>query len=196
MSAVRLSRSLMALLLLASMSGAFVLNTTATAIAEPATATANDPITEAETIKSDIRKFTKAAMDQDLDGVMRYVPDAMIPVMGGAEKARESVAKLLKMSADAGLKIDSLTFNTEPTFVDTEKHRYVVIPVTTKASIGEKKMEFESFQIGLRPLDSDHWSYITSGDRMPTEQLKQVFPDFPSREVFPAYYELKEGGKR
>ena len=141
--------------------------------------------TEKDRVQADVRSIYNALYSGDVDTVLRFTYPKLLENMGGAAKAKETLATVLSKIQATGISIDSMTFPQDPTFIETNANHYAIIPtlLVAKTSDGQR-VESLNFQMGVRPVGTTEWTYV-DGTQITQANVRTLFPDFPTGQVLP-----------
>ncbi|MDB5336897.1 MAG: hypothetical protein JWN70_2516 [Planctomycetaceae bacterium] len=146
---------------------------------------------EKDRVQSDVRSIINALYSGDVDTGLRFTSPKVIELMGGAAKAKSELTIAQSKIQSIGLKIESLTFPNDPTFMQTAGNQYVFVPTfATFSAPGGQRLESLNFQLGARVAGAPDWTYV-EGSRVSNANVKALFPDFPVGAVFPGTYRKK-----
>ena len=96
---------------------------TATAVPTP-----SPPLSEAALVQADVRKMVAAVYDVDADTILQYTHPKIIESLGGTSQAKSALVQTLSQLRATGMKLDSMEFPAEPTFLKTNLHEFVIVP--------------------------------------------------------------------
>jgi hypothetical protein len=134
-------------------------------------------------VQNDVRKLMDAAYNRNVDVVLRYTHPKIIHQMGGVAKAKDTLKVIFSRLPE--MKLVSLTFPKEPTFLKTESHVFAIIPTTAVVEAQGQQIESVNFQFGIRDIKGTKWSYI-EGSTINQNNVRTFFTDFPADYKFPA----------
>lgn len=135
-------------------------------------------------VQEDVRKCQAAVYSADVDVVLSFSHPKILELMGGIEKAKETLTKTLNKLKESEMKVESLEFPEPPRFFDSKSNHFVIISTHTIISSKGQKAESLNFQLGIKAIGENKWTYI-EGSRLNNENVKQLFPDFPDNYEFP-----------
>lgn len=148
------------------------------------TAPTEDPALEKRRIQSDVRKLATAVYSGDVDTILSYTHPIIINALGGETQAKTTLKLALIKQLGLGLKLESMKFPSEPTFLKSDLHLFAIVPTKSIMSAKGKRVESLNFQFGIRKHASKVWKYI-EGSRITKQNISQMFPDFPKDYEFP-----------
>jgi hypothetical protein len=140
--------------------------------------------TAAQLVQADVRRTVTAVYDGDLETVLKFTHPKIIEQMGGQAQAKTTTQSALNQVQAAGMKIESLVFPAAPIFTNGPAHEFVVVPTKLVLSVKGQRLESLNYQFGVRDLPQTNWTYI-EGSRITVENVRTLFPDFPSGFEFP-----------
>ena len=152
--------------------------------------TATEPIrqlTDAERVQQDVRIVITGVYSADIDTVLSYTHPKIITMMGGQDQAKSTLKSALAQLASSGIQIESLVFPEDPKLLKTHAHDFAIVPTKLIVSAQGKRIESLNFQFGIREIGAKTWTYI-EGSRINKENVRQLFPDFPTNYEFPNFY--------
>ena len=138
---------------------------------------------EDKRVQSDIKSVSQAMFAGDVDTLLRYTHPKIIELMGGEAQARETLetGALRQMKV---MTLEAVEFPAAPTFFGSEKNDFVFVPNRLRFSGGDRRVEIESFHLGVRSKGSTDWTYV-DGANLNSSTAPSLFPDFPSDAEFP-----------
>jgi len=180
MGGTRLRQSLLAAGLLIALA--------AGAAAQPA---AQAPIAEeTNQVQGDVASLLRALYRGEVDVVLRYTHPEGIRAMGGPEAARSATEQAVRQMVSIGMRLESLSFPRAPDFIEGGGRRFVVVPTLSVLSANGQRVESLNFQLGALDPKTRAWTYV-EGSRVNQENVRSLFPEFPSGYVFPEFYRKK-----
>jgi hypothetical protein len=145
---------------------------------------------DAAAVQRDIEAANRSLYSGDVDGVLRYTHPTILQMLGGPEKARQTLAKIVEDLEAQQMKVESFSFPEPPQFFEGGGRRFVYVPTLMVINAKDVRVESLNFQLGvLEPAASD-WKYV-EGSRMTPENVQQLFPGFPKDKPFPKFYRKK-----
>ena len=145
---------------------------------------------DGELVQRDVCTILAAVYDADIDLVFEYTHPRVIELLGGQENAKVEFSALLSKLKSSGMKLESLTFPTSPTFLNSETNEFVIVPTLSIIAVGETRVESLNYQVGHREIGTSKWTYI-EGSRINQQNVKEFFLDFPLDFKFPKFYRKK-----
>ena len=142
---------------------------------------------DAEIVQTDVTNFLKAFHSGDVDTVVGYTHPLIIEKLGGMEMTKSAMKRVHATLKSIEMKVDSMKFPAEPTFLKTEKHTFAIVPTITIFSTKGRRVESLNYQFGIRSVGEKKWTYM-EGSRISQKNVRSFFPDFPSDYEFPKFY--------
>ncbi len=147
-----------------------------------------DPaLTEAESVQEDVRKMVNAMYQSEPDVILSYTHPKIIDMLGGREKAKSMLESACADVKSMGMKVESMTFPVDPTFLDSYTNRYVIVPTLTIVSANGQRLESKNYQFGIQEIGTKGWKFV-EGSRINQQNVRTLFPDFPKSYEFPEFY--------
>lgn len=157
------------------------------------TAYADEELTEAERVQQDVMRISDAVYGSDVDTVIEYTHPEIVEMLGGEDEARTALTEVLSQLAELNMTVESLTFPSDPVFLEGTESRFVIVPTLTIIAVNGRKAESLNYQIGILDTEATGWKYV-EGSRINSENVQQFFPGFPEDYEFPeTYRRLIEG---
>ncbi len=129
-----------------------------------------------EQVQTDIRTLIKATYERDFPSVLKYTHPKIIAAMGGRAQAESTLettfAKIGPMTSE------SFEFPETPTYLETDRNYYVIVPTLSIMSANGQQVESLNFQFGMprkRRQTGNTWK--------DHESIKGIFG--PSSQTFP-----------
>jgi hypothetical protein len=142
---------------------------------------------EATIVQNDVRTVLNAGFQNDVDTMLRYTHPQVIVGLGGPEKARETFQKMLREVGQNGMKLESLSFPSPPTFLRSAQRRFVLVPTASIIEFGARRVEDLGYQLGILEPGSTEWTFV-DGARISKDNARILFPDFPLDIELPKTY--------
>jgi len=138
-------------------------------------------------VQTDVLTNIKAVYAADIETVVGYTHSKVIELMGGEEKMKVALQQALGQIKSKGMKIETLHFPADPTFLTGTANEFVIVPTKMIISAGGQRVESLNYQFGVRANGEKSWKYI-EGSRINRENVGTLFPDFPTDYKFPPVY--------
>src|SRR5262245_11774978 len=138
-------------------------------------------------VQQDVIDLSKAVFAGDIDTIVRFTPPAVIELAGGEAALRQTLKVALETITGAGMKLESLSFPSAPTFLEGGGNRFVVVPTLSVTVVNGQRVESLNFQIGSFDKGASRWTYI-EGSGVNRENVQLLFPGFPQDFEFPSIY--------
>lgn len=139
-----------------------------------------------KTVQNNIKEINTALYtNHDAKKVLKHTLPSIIKMMGGEQKALNTINDLIKKMNYMTLK--SFKFPEDPKFFTTNNYEYAIIPTLIHITANGKTIESLNFQVGLRLLNSKHWYYI-EGSRVNKQTIPVFLPEFPLDYKLPKFY--------
>ncbi len=140
-------------------------------------------------VQSDVRELLNATYDGEVDTVLRLSHPVVIDALGGKVEARKTLSEAMGRLKNYSLKIEVFEFPAEPQFVDGDQRSYAVVPTRLVVSAGDKKIDSQNFQVGVKQAGDDAWKYV-EGPKF-KQYRSEHFSDFPADFDYPEISKLK-----
>jgi hypothetical protein len=138
-------------------------------------------------VQQDVIDLSKAVFEGDIDTIVRFTHPAVVELAGGEGPLRQTLKDALQTFASAGMKLESLSFPSGPTFLEGGGHRFVVVPTLSVTVVNGQRVESLNFQIGSFDKTASRWTYI-EGSRLNSDNVQLLLPGFPQDFEFPSIY--------
>lgn len=148
------------------------------------------PEAQKQKVQDDVKLTISAVYKGDVDVVLKYTNPKIIEMMGGDVKARETLKGIFASFAKKDMKLISFKFTSNPSFFEGSKNHFVFVPTLSVISVSGQLVESLNFQLGIRPKDSNVWTYI-EGSRITKENILMFASDFPNDVDLPKFYRKK-----
>lgn len=156
---------------------------------EPDSATDELP-SDDDLVQRDVRKMVNAVYQSDVDIALSYTHPKIIDLMGGTGQARSALETAFSKFQTLNMKLESLAFPEAPTFLKTDVNRFVIVPTKSIILANGQRLESLNYQFGIQEHGTNTWKYI-EGSRINNQNVRSLFPDFPSDYDFPEFYRKK-----
>jgi hypothetical protein len=138
-------------------------------------------------VQQDVIDLSRAVFEGDIDTVVRFTHPAVIQLAGGEDQLRQTLKAAMAQFASAGMKLESLSFPSAPTFLEGGGHRFVVVPTLSVTVVQGQRVESLNYQMGSFDETASRWTYI-EGSRVNSDNVQLLFPGFPQDFEFPSIY--------
>lgn len=138
-------------------------------------------------VQKDVRRMVAAAYEGDVETIIDFTHPKILQMMGGVATARTAMQEIFDKGASLGLKLDEMTFPSEPTFLRGSDNEFVIVPTLSKITAKSKRAESLNYQFGARRIGRTDWKYV-EGSRVNKDNVNKFFPDFPKDYEFPQTY--------
>lgn len=129
----------------------------------------------------------RAVYRGDVDAVLATSHPVVIRMLGGMDRARDTLKKTLEPILSIGMSIESFAFPRPPEFLDVGERRFVIVPTLTVLTANGARVESLNFQFGVLEPGALEWKFV-EGSRLNDDNVHRLFPDFPPDYVFPEIY--------
>jgi hypothetical protein len=146
-----------------------------------------DRSSETEIVQTDVRRILNAVYQGDVDTVVGYTHPKIIELMGGITQTKSLLRTALSKTQGTRMTLESLTFPVDPTFLKTDLNHFVIVPTKSVVRANGQRLESLNYQVGIRAVGTSKWTYI-EGSRINKQNVRTLFPDFPSDYEFPGFY--------
>lgn len=136
-------------------------------------------------VQADIRAIAKAGYEHDVPTVLKYTHPKIIAAMGGQTQAESTMETFFAKIGP--MKLKSFKFPEAPTYLETDRNYYVIVPTLSIMSLNGQRVESLNYQLGMRKKDAVDWKYV-EGSRVNQGNVRSLFPDFPPDFKFPEFY--------
>jgi hypothetical protein len=146
-----------------------------------------DPQSEDKTVQADVNEMLDATYTGDADTLLGYTHPKIVEMLGGEAQAKATLETALANIQSSGMELESLEFPQAPTFLETDEHRFAIVPTLSVISVNELRAESLNYQFGVQEQGATDWKYI-EGSRINQDNVRSLFPDFPADYKFPETY--------
>lgn len=146
-----------------------------------------DDAQRAASVKKQAEAMSEATMKGQYEKLIDAMPGGLVKVMGGREKAIQSVTTAMKRMKEQGVKIESYTVSKPGKFVSEGENTFVVVPTELKMTVPGARVITKSYLLGISADKGKTWKFIDgAGLGRQTEQIKKALPKFPEALKLPA----------
>ncbi len=153
-------------------------------------AAGQDQVSDKDVVQEDVRKMASAVYGADVETVLGYTHPKILDLMGGRSRAKSALETAFSQFQSLGMKLESMTFPDDPTFLKTDVNHFVIVPTKSIISANAQRVESLNYQFGIRQIGTAKWKYI-EGSRINRQNVTTLFPDFPADYEFPKFYRKK-----
>jgi len=143
---------------------------------------------DAPAVQRDVRRANDALYSGDVDTLLLYTHPRIIELMGGEQRARETLKESLKIVSE--MRVEKLSFPDAPRFFEGQDNLFVFVPTLTIINLKGQRIESLNFQLGIKKQGQGNWGYV-EGSRVNDSNVRSMFPDFPPGIEFPKFYRRK-----
>lgn len=162
----------------------------ATAILISTHPAAAEEMVEAKRAQAEVGKIVHALYAGDVETVLGHTHPLIVAMQGGEDATRQGIQQAIAQMTRIGMRLETLSFPKDPTFLESGGKRYVVVPTLSIISAGGQRVESLNFQLGAFDAKSKRWGYV-EGSRINRENVQILFPGFPKDYEFPTFYRKK-----
>ncbi len=166
------------------------LNDSIASIQDEEPAAKHDQVSDKDVVQEDVRKMVSAVYGADVETVLGYTHPKIIDLLGGRSQAKSALETAFSQFQSLGMKLESMTFPDDPTFLKTDTNHFVMVPTKSIVSANGQRIESLNYQFGIRQIGTTKWKYI-EGSRINQQNVTTLFPDFPTDYEFPKFYRKK-----
>jgi len=132
----------------------------------------------AKKAKETVQEAHKAMMDSNYAKLIDLTHPAAVKMLGGKEKAIETVREAMEGIKGQGLTIQSMEALDPEEPVTSGAEVYVVVPCTLEMKGGGKTVSVKSFYLGISSDKGETWTFLdgSQGEGM----IRQVLPNLPA----------------
>ena len=138
-------------------------------------------------VQTDVKTFTDALYNGDVDTVIRYSHPSIVAMLGGQDATRAAIEGVLLKLRGAGMRVESLTFPGPPEFLEGGGRRFAVVPTLSIITANGQRVESLNFQLGILEPGASEWRYV-EGSRLTKQNVQVLFPGCPATYDFPPFY--------
>ena len=149
-----------------------------------------DSTLDNEVVQADVLTIQNAVYQGDVEVVLGYTHPKIIEMMGGRTHAKAGLQTALSKAQAQEVTLESFDFPDDPTFLRTDENHFVIVPTKSIITVNNQRIESLNYQFGIKTVGSSKWTYI-EGSRINIQNVRILFPDFPSYYEFPEFYRRK-----
>lgn len=138
-------------------------------------------------VQDDVRAMQAALYSGDVDTLLRYTHPLILDRIGTREQARNAMLQLTQQVLARNMKVESLTFPAPPDVLQGGERRFAIVPTLTVIAARDQRVESLNYQLGVLEPGASQWQYV-EGSRVNAENVRDLFPDFPTSYQFPKFY--------
>ena len=139
--------------------------------------------------------MTTAMYQFDADTILNHTHPMILENMGGKPEAVIIMTETFDGMRQAELELESLSFPTAPSFLESTKHFFVIVPTETLLKTKSQRVTSTAYQFGVQTKGSASWKYIdgTTVSRLSASALFDDFPkDFQLPDTNTTYHKLNK----
>ena len=144
----------------------------------------------AEQVQRDVDLCVRAVYRGDVDTVLRFTHPMILEKLGGLDRVRADMEPIARQAVARKMSVESLTFPRSPDILQAGARRFAIVPTLIVIRAGDERMESLNYQLGVLEPDASGWKYV-EGSRINSENVRDLFPDFPAGYQFPTIYRKK-----
>ena len=138
------------------------------------------------TVKKLAQALGAATLEGDYAKVVDQTYDSMINVVGGREKAIQTIERMMKEAKAHGLSLKSYTVGEPGEFFTEGGNTFVVVPTTTEMALPSGRVVTKSYLLGISPDGGKTWKFADgSGLAKRKDKLDKLLPKLPAKLKLP-----------
>ena len=131
-----------------------------------------------EDAMSDAKTASKSALNEDYNTAIKYMIPQAVNLMGGDEKAKNTLAQMFSSMKSQGFAIEKSEV-LEVSDVVTEQNQYrCIVKSYNQMVINGQRMKSTNYLVGIYNPEVKHWQFIEAKQLQYPEMAEQIIPDF------------------